>query len=82
MEQNTGMNGHPTDKSHTRLVRGVIDLIMEKLIVVLDSARKDFSSGSSFYYYLLDSQRWWLTITSVGVEWQEGALFLSFSSDI
>ena len=72
MEQSTGMNGHRTDKSHTRAVRGVIDLIMEEPIVVLDSALKDFCSGSSSYYCRLDSRGWWLTITSVGVDWQEG----------
>jgi hypothetical protein len=80
MEQSTGMNGHLTDKSRTRPVRGVIDLIMAKPIVVLDSALKGFCSGSSSYYCRLDSRGWWLTITSAGVELQEGAFFLSSSS--
>jgi hypothetical protein len=82
MDQSTGMNGHRTDISHTRVVRRVKDLIVEKPIVVLDSARKDFSSGSSSYYCRLDSRGWWLTITSVGVEWQEGAFFFFSSSNI
>ena len=79
MEQSTGMNGHRTDKSHTRVVRRVKDLIVAKPIVVLDSALKGFYSGSSSYHYLLHSRRWWLTCTSVGVEWQEGVFFFSLS---
>ena len=78
VEQSTGMNGHRTDKFHTRVVSKVIDLIVEKRIVVLGSARKDFCSGSSSYCCRLDSLGWLLTITSVGVEWQEGAFFLFF----
>jgi len=65
------MNGHRTDKSHTRVVRGVPDLIMAYPIVVLDSALKDSGSGSSSYYCRLDLRRWWLTITSIGVVLQE-----------
>jgi hypothetical protein len=81
MEQSIGMNGHRTDKSHTRVVREVLLLIMAHPIVVLDSALKDFGSGSSSCYCRLDSRGRWLTFTSVGVEWQEGASFFS-SSDI
>jgi hypothetical protein len=77
MELSIGMNRHRTDKSHTRVVRGVlIGLIVAHPIVVLDSALKGSGSGSSCYYCRLDSQGWWLsTITSVGVDWQEGAFF-------
>ena len=79
MEQSIGMNGHRTDKSHTRVARGVlIGLIMAHPIVVLDSALKGSGSGSSSYYCRLDSRGWWLTITSVGVDWQEGAFFFFF----
>jgi hypothetical protein len=69
------MNGLRTDKSHTRVVRGVLDLIMAHPIVVLDSVVKDSGSGSSSYYCRLDLRRWWLTITSIGVVLQEGAFF-------
>ena len=75
MEQSIGMNGHRIDKFHTRVVRGVLGLIVVHPIVVLDSALKDSGSGSSSYYCHLDSRDWWLTFTSVGVEWQEGGFF-------
>jgi hypothetical protein len=76
MEQSIGMNGHRTDSFRTRVVKRVIDLIMARPIAVLDSVRKDFGSGSLFYYCPSHSRRWWLTTTSVGVEWQEGVFFL------
>ena len=81
MEQSIGMNERRTDSFRTRVVKRVIGLIMARPIAVLDSVRKDLGSGSSFYYCPLDSQHWWLTTTSVGVEWQEGVFFFP-SSDI
>src|SRR5882757_6248743 len=67
VEQSIGMNGPRTDSFRTRVVRGVIELIKARPIVVLDSARKDLGSGSSSYHYRLDSRHWLRTITSVGV---------------
>ena len=76
MELQIGMNARRTESFHTRLVRGVIDLIMSHPIVVLDSVRRDLGSGSLLCCCRLDSRRWLLIITSVGVDWQEGEFFL------
>jgi hypothetical protein len=59
MEQSIGMNGHRTDKSHTPVVRGVLDLIAAQPIVVLDSAVKGSGSGSRSYYCPFGFRRWY-----------------------
>ena len=73
------MKGHPIDASLTRAVRTVTDLIMGKFIVVLDSNLKGFGFGSLSCCYRLDSLRWWLTFTCIGVEGQEGESSFAFS---
>ena len=75
------MKGHRIGASLTRAVRTVTDLIVAKFIVVLDSNLKGCGFGSLSCCYRLDSLRWWLIFTSIGVEGQEGessfAFFLS-----
>lgn len=71
------MNGRHTDASLFRAVWMGIDLIMAHAMPVLDLNLKELCSGLWSCRCRLDSRRWWLTISSVGMECQEGEFFFS-----